>query len=85
MAACNFSFDLNETAETIVSKAKSAISKAGGTFTGNDASGDFVLSTFAGKIVGSYTVSPTKFDIVISDKPMFVSCSLIEQELKKFL
>ena len=83
--ACNFSFDLTETAETVVAKAKGAIDKAGGTFTGNEASGDFVLSTFAGKIVGSYTVSPTKFDIVISDKPMFVSCSLIEQELKKFL
>lgn len=83
--ACNFSFDLTETAESVVAKAKGAIDKAGGTFTGNEASGDFVLSTFAGKIVGSYTVSPTKFDIVISDKPMFVSCSLIEQELKKFL
>ena len=83
--ACNFSFYLNKSAEVIVVKAKEAISKAGGTFTGNDSSGDFVRSTSAGKIAGSYTVSPTKFDIVIADKPMFVSCSLIEQEMKKFL
>ena len=83
--ACNFSFDLNESAEAIVTKARSAISKAGGELSGDDSSGQFKLSTFAGKIVGSYTVSVNKFDVTISDKPMFVSCSLIEQELKKFL
>ena len=83
--ACNFSFDLNESAEAIVAKAKDAIGKAGGTFTGDDTSGDFVLSNFAGKIVGSYILSPTKFDIVISDQQMILSCSLIEQELRKFL
>ncbi len=83
--ACNFSFDLNESAATIVAKAKDAISKAGGTFTGNDASGDFVLSTFAGKIVGSYTVLASSLEIAITNKPIFVSCSMIEQELRKFL
>ena len=40
--ACNFSFDLNESAEVIVAKAKDVINKAGGTFTGNESSGDFV-------------------------------------------
>jgi len=85
MAACNFKFPVNESGGALVSKAKDAISKAGGQFNGDDSSGEFTLSTFAGKIVGNYNVTATAFEITVTDKPMFVSCSMIEGELRKFL
>lgn len=85
MSDCNFSFTLSQPASIMVNKAKTAIENAGGSFAGNDDSGTFTLSTMAGKIEGNYSINNTNFAINITSKPMFVPCSLIENELKKFL
>jgi len=85
MSKCNFSIPFSGSVEQLVAKAKSAIINAGGQFSGDVAGGEFSLSTFVGAIAGSYDVSQSNLNINISDKPMFVSCSMIEQELKKYL
>jgi hypothetical protein len=85
MSKCNFSIPVSGSVDELVAKAKTAITGAGGQFSGDVAGGQFSLSTFVGTITGSYDVSPSSLNIDISDKPMFVSCSMIEQELKKYL
>jgi hypothetical protein len=85
MSKCNFSIPFTGSVEQLVAKAKNAITSAGGQFTGDAAGGEFSLSTFAGTISGSYDVSPSNLNIEITDKPIFVSCSMIESELKKYL
>jgi hypothetical protein len=85
MSKCNFSIPFNGSVDQLVNKAKDAITSAGGQFSGDVAGGQFSLSTFAGTITGSYDVSQSSLNIDISDKPLFVSCSMIEQELKKYL
>ena len=85
MSKCNFSIPFHGSVEQLVGKAKDAIRSAGGQFSGDVAGGQFSLSTFVGTISGSYDVSQSSLNIDISDKPMFVSCSMIEQELKKYL
>lgn len=85
MSTCNFSIPFTENAEQLLAKAKSAITNAGGQFSGDVAGGEFSLPTFVGTISGSYDVSPQKLNIEISEKPFFLPCSKIEEELKKYL
>jgi len=82
MAACNFSIPFSGSADDIYSRAKSAVEKQGGTFEGNASGGRFSINVF-GAITGSYSVSGQSLDIVIEDKPFLISCSMIEQALKK--
>ena len=85
VSKCNFSIPFSGSVEQLINKAKGAITSAGGQFSGDVAGGEFSLSTFVGTITGSYDVSQSNLNITIADKPMFLSCSMIEQELKKYL
>ncbi len=85
MSTCNFSFNISTDASGMVNKAKHAITKNGGQFNGDDTQGSFLLSTMAGKIQGNYNVNGNSFNIAITNKPMFLSCGMIEGELRKFL
>ena len=85
MSKCNFSIPFNGSPEPLISKAKSAITTTGGQFSGDVAGGEFSLPTFVGTITGSYDVSPTQINIEISDKPFFLPCSKIEEELRKYM
>jgi hypothetical protein len=76
-----FTGPANET----VAKAKGAIEKAGGTFTGNDEKGDFVVKTPAGTVKGTYAVRGQTFAVDITDKPFVVPGSMIEEQVRKFL
>ncbi len=83
--SCNFSFNISANATAMVDKARHAITKNGGQFNGDDTQGNFLLSTMAGKIQGNYNVNGNSFSIAITNKPIFLSCGMIEGELKKFL
>jgi hypothetical protein len=65
----------------VISEAQTAVEGQGGTFSGNESSGQFEVSVM-GTIKGSYTVMGNELDIVIDSKPIFVSCSMIEGFLK---
>lgn len=82
---CNFSIKLNGNVEELVSKAKNAITDAGGSFDGDITSGSFRMKTFMGEIAGSYTVSTQQLNVEVSKKPMMVPCSEIEKQLRKYL
>lgn len=81
MSKCNFSIPFSGSAEDVFSKAKAAVEKQGGNFSGDVNSGNFNINVF-GTISGSYAVSGNQLNIVIEDKPMMIPCSAIENVLK---
>ena len=82
---CNFSISFTGSAEDLITKAKTAVGNAGGNFSGDASQGTFSISTPAGKISGNYTVSGQNFSVTVSEKPFFVSCEMIETQLRKYL
>ncbi|MBG9376410.1 hypothetical protein I5907_09210 [Panacibacter sp. DH6] len=82
---CNFSIKFDSNVHHIISKAKDAITGAGGNFNGNEAAGGFDIKTFMGAIEGTYTILNSEININIVKKPMFVPCSEIENQLRKYL
>lgn len=84
MAKCNFSIGFSGTAEQVFSRAKAAVEKQGGTFSGDAAGGSFSINVF-GNISGTYTVSGQELQIAIEDKPMMIPCAAIESALKSQL
>lgn len=81
MSKCNFSISFSGSPEDVFEKAKAAVEKQGGNFSGDAASGSFNINVF-GNISGSYTVSGNQLNIVIEDKPMVIPCGAIENVLK---
>ncbi|MGV3685290.1 MAG: hypothetical protein ACO1NS_06675 [Daejeonella sp.] len=83
MAKCNISIDFSGDPEQLIRSAEQAISGAGGAFTGNNSDGKFSINSPLGKVSGTYIVQGQSFNISITDKPFLVSCSRIEDELRK--
>ena len=84
MSKCNFSIPFSGSAEDIFNRARAAVEKQGGSFTGDATSGKFSISVF-GTIEGSYSVSGQQLIIDINDKPMMIPCAAIENALKSQL
>jgi hypothetical protein len=85
MSACNFSFPIQGNPADILQKARAAVTGQGGTFEGNEQSGQFNLTVFGSTITGSYSVAGSQMDILISDKPFLLPCVTIEGFLKSQL
>ena len=82
---CNFSIKLDGAIHSLIAKAKDTITGAGGNCNGNEEAGGFDISTFAGKIEGAYTILNDEIHVNITKKPMFVPCSEIENQLRRYL
>ncbi len=85
MAKCNFNIEFNEPIEGLIEKARTGITAKGGTFTGDTLSGSYAIQTKLGAIEGNYKVITGAVVFEITDKPFFVPCSIIEEELRKYL
>jgi len=90
MSSCNFIIPFSQSPEELITKARKGITATGGAFTGDVTSGDIVVPTPIGTIKGTYTIrnstiNNSVIEITITDKPFFVSCSRIENELPKQL
>lgn len=83
--ACEFSIPFQQSADELVSKARTAISNAGGSFDGNPEAGVFSLKTPLGAVAGNYTIAGNHIFVVIGKKPIVVSCSLIRSTLQNYL
>lgn len=81
MSKCNFSIPFSGSPEDVFNKAKSAVEKQGGNFSGDSSGGNFSINVF-GAITGSYSVSGNQLNITIEDKPMMIPCGAIENVLK---
>lgn len=85
MSACNFNIPFTGNPEEILNKAKLAIEKQGGNFTGDNKSGNFDVTALGNTVAGSYTVSGNNLAMVIDTKPFFISCDMVESFLKSKL
>lgn len=85
MAKCNFSIAFDGRAEDLTNKARKEIEMAGGTFQGDENQGSFGIGTPLGQVKGNYTIEHSIFIIEITSKPMLVSCSRIENELRRYM
>lgn len=84
MSQCSFSIPINITPAQVASKAKAAITNAGGQFVGNEQSGAFHISTPMGAIRGSYVIEGTYLNVIIESKPFLLGCGMIEKQLKSY-
>lgn len=85
MAACNFSFSIQDNATLVLQNARSAVRGHGGQFEGDEQAGSFRLTVLGSTIAGSYFVAGQSIDIVVSDKPFLLPCGTIESFLKSQL
>ncbi len=83
MAKCSISIEFSGQPDELIRSAEQAISGAGGSFSGTNTDGSFDINSPLGKVSGSYTVVGQSFNISITDKPFLISCSRIEEELRK--
>ncbi|MGZ3844936.1 MAG: hypothetical protein ACXVBJ_01795 [Flavisolibacter sp.] len=84
MSKCNFSIPFSGDPEQVLNRAKAAVEKQGGTFSGDINGGNFSINVF-GNISGSFTVSGNQLNIAIEDKPIMIPCAAIENALKNQL
>ena len=84
MAQCNFSIQFYMTADEVATKARHAITNAGGNFNGDPAAGIFDVSTPLGTIRGSYSIQGSFINVTILSKPFLVSCNMIEKQLRGY-
>lgn len=82
MAACTFTIPFAGETSIVLDKAKNAVEKQSGSFTGDTNNGNFQVSFFGQEIVGGYTVAGNDLNIVIESKPFMVPCNAIESFLK---
>ncbi|HOZ87632.1 MAG TPA: hypothetical protein PL029_07740 [Bacteroidia bacterium] len=85
MPKCNFTIPFSGSPEALIEKARKAIGEAKGNFSGDTGSGFFSLSTPLGPVNGSYNISESAIHVEIDNKPVFVGCGKIENELQKYL
>lgn len=81
---CRFKIPFSGSSEQVLNRAKTAVEGQGGTFSGDEISGNFEVKVM-GTIRGSYSVLGNELDISIDSKPMFVGCGMIESFLKSKL
>jgi hypothetical protein len=83
MSDCNFTLPFNESPLKAVEKARTAIEKQNGNFIGDETAGKFEVTIFGNTIKGHYNVTGQLLNLVITEKPFFVSCNIIENFLSK--
>lgn len=78
--ACEISIPIAASATDLFVKVKEAIEKNGGTINGDEFSGSFQIKIM-GTIAGSYTTNGDTMNIIVENKPLFISCGQIESFL----
>jgi hypothetical protein len=85
MSNCKFEIPFGSSAGELVEKAKKAIVSAGGEIKGDISAGTFSIPSPLGKISGNYKIGAQFAAFEITDKPMFISCGLVESTIQKYL
>jgi len=83
MSDCNFNIPFTGPISNTILRAKNAIENQNGIFSGDENSGNFEVTVFGNTIKGNYTVTGQNLNLVITNKPFFVPCSMIENLLIK--
>lgn len=75
----------SQSPEDFITNAKEALARRDGNLTGDERSGQFNISTPVGSVKGNYTIEGQFMHVNITKKPFFVSESMIEDAIQKFL
>ena len=81
--ACSFTLPVPGAPEDMYLQARSAILKQGGSVEGTSHNGSATLPTPAGPVSIDYTLGTSGLKVVVTDKPFLVSCSMIEDGMRK--
>ena len=84
MSKCSFNIPVSGNIQHVLRKAKTAIEKQGGSFTGDELSGSFHVNVL-GNIEGTYTITGMEMFVDISSKPIFIPCGQIESFMRSQL
>ncbi len=83
--AHTFTVSISDDITEVLGRVESEIAGSGGTFSGDREKGVFQGNSIMGQIRGDYlALSGNEIRISITDKPFFVSYSMIEGEIKKY-
>lgn len=83
--ANSFDIPFEGAAEQVLAKARKAIENGKGSMIGDNTTGSFSLPAGLSKIKGRYIVEADKLKVEITNKPIYVSNSMIEEALKKHM
>ena len=83
--SCNFSIPIALSAADVVTSASVAIEANGGTFTAANNGGTFTVPVPFGTVGGSFEVVSGSVNVVIDNKPFFVSCAKIQSTLSDYI
>lgn len=79
---CSFGIAYSGSSDQLVTKARSMIEGAGGSFSGDADRGSYTVKLPLGEVKGEYRVEPGRLAFNITKKPMMVPCAAIESFLK---
>jgi hypothetical protein len=79
---CQFILPFTGSADMLIMRAQREIEGGGGSFAGNHSQGNFAVKTPLGAVKGTYAIVANGISITISKKPLLVSCTRIEKELR---
>ncbi|MBK7433518.1 MAG: hypothetical protein IPI66_06175 [Chitinophagaceae bacterium] len=82
MPECQFNIPFTGETTELLNRAKAAIEKKEGNFTGDDQEGKFDITLMGMTVAGSYVVAGKELQVSIDSKPFFVPCDAIESYLK---
>jgi hypothetical protein len=85
VAICSFSFEFPVSADELIRRVGDAVRGAGGNFAGDTEGGRYSVWTPIGSVSGTYFVSGQTIQIDVNDKPIVLSCSLIEKKLNEYI
>jgi hypothetical protein len=83
MSVCQFDLPFSQSPREAVQKARAAVESQNGIFQGDENSGHFEVSVMGNTVKGNYAVSGQILHLSITDKPIFVPCSMMESFLRK--
>lgn len=81
--ACQFTLPVPGAPEDMYLQARSAILKQGGSVDGTSHTGSATLPTPLGPVSIDYKLGAAGLQVLVTDKPMFVSCAQIEDGMRK--
>ncbi|WNG17137.1 hypothetical protein [Cystobacter fuscus] len=74
-----FSVPFSSSPQTLVTQVQQMVQEAGGSFSGNDSSGNYTVPTPLGKIAGSYDITGQTASLNITQKPLLLSMDMIQK------
>jgi len=80
--SCKFTIDVDGDPADLIERARSALASIGGKLEGDATGGTVTGDTPFGRIEGTYSIVDHAVSFDITKKPVLVTCSMIESQLR---